>query len=142
MIKRLLGWVWPKTDPSTLYVIIDELPNPRDWGTLDLIAGNKLIFSEDIDLAAPNTDAIEALIGQYWQEIQSSGFRRIEYKNVSDWLQKRSKRSWLPVGADPDLPFCRGQLTLRMLAGCTAILTCLLKILSRTITRPSASAIW
>ena len=89
MIKRLLGWVWPKTDPSTLYVIIDELPNPRDWGTLDLIAGNKLIFSEDIDLAAPNTDAIEALIGQYWQEIQSSGYQRIEYKNVSDWVQKK-----------------------------------------------------
>ncbi len=89
MIKRLLGWVWPKTDPSTLYVIIDELPNPRDWGTLDLIAGNKLIFSEDINLAAPNTDAIEALIGQYWQEIQSSGYQRIEYKNVSDWVQKK-----------------------------------------------------
>ena len=89
MIKRLLGWLWPKTDPSTLYVIIDELPNPRDWGTLDLIAGNKLIFSEDIDLTAPNTDAIEALIGQYWQEIQSSGYQRIEYKNVSDWVQKK-----------------------------------------------------
>ncbi len=89
MIKRLLGWVLPKSDPSTLYVIIDELPNPRDWGTLDLIAGNKLIFSEDINLAAPNTDAIEALIGQYWQEIQSSGYQRIEYKNVSDWVQKK-----------------------------------------------------
>ena len=50
---------------------------------------NKLIFSEDIDLAAPNTDAIEALIGQYWQEIQSSGYQRIEYKNVSDWVQKK-----------------------------------------------------
>ena len=24
MIKRLLGWVWPKTDPSTLYVIIED----------------------------------------------------------------------------------------------------------------------
>lgn len=89
MIKKLSGWLWPKSDPSTLYVIIDELPNPRDWGTVDLIAGNKLIFSEDIDLAAPNTDVIEALIGQYWQEIQSSGYQRIEYKNVSGWVQKK-----------------------------------------------------
>jgi hypothetical protein len=79
----------PKRDPAVLYVIIDELPNPRNWGTVDFIAGNKLIFSEDIDLAAPNTDAIEALIGQYWQEIQSSGYQRIEYKNVSDWVQKK-----------------------------------------------------
>lgn len=79
----------PKRDPSVLYVTIDELPNPRDWGTVDFIAGNKLIFSEDMDLAAPNTDAIEALIGQHWQEIQSSGYQRIEYKNVSDWVQKK-----------------------------------------------------
>ena len=89
MIKRLLGWLWPKSDPSTLYVSIDELPNPRDWGTVDLMVGDKLIFSEDMDLAAPNTDAIEALIGQHWQEIQTSGYQRIEYKNVSGWVQKK-----------------------------------------------------
>ena len=53
------------------------------------MVANKLIFSEDIDLAAPNTDAIEALIGQHWQEIQSSGYQRIKYKNVSDWVQKK-----------------------------------------------------
>jgi hypothetical protein len=87
--SALVNKLSPKRDPAILYVIIDELPNPRNWGTVDFIAGNKLIFSEDIDLAAPNTDAIEALIGQYWQEIQSSGYQRIEYKNVSDWVQKK-----------------------------------------------------
>ena len=89
ILSNLVNMLMPKSDSSVLYVSIDELPNPRDWGTVDLIAGNKLIFSEDIDLAAPNTDAIEALIGQYWQEIQSSGYQRIEYKNVSDWVQKK-----------------------------------------------------
>ena len=68
---------------------IDELPNPRNWGTVDFIVGNKLIFSEDIDLASPNTDAIEALFSQYRQEIQPSGYQRIEYKNVSGWVQKK-----------------------------------------------------
>jgi hypothetical protein len=87
--SALVNKLSPKRDPAVLYVIIDELPNPRNWGTVDFIAGNKLIFSEDIDLAAPNTDAIEALIGQHWQEIQSSGYQRIEYKNVSDWVQKK-----------------------------------------------------
>jgi hypothetical protein len=87
--SALVNKLIPKRDPAVLYVIIDELPNPRNWGTVDFIAGNKLIFSEDIDLAAPNTDAIEALIGQYWQAIQTSGYQRIEYKNVSDWVQKK-----------------------------------------------------
>ena len=89
ILSDLVNLLMPKRDSSVLYVSIDELPNPRDWGTVDFIAGNKLIFSEDIDLAAPNTDAIEALIGQYWQEIQSSGYQRIEYKNVSGWVQKK-----------------------------------------------------
>ena len=87
--SALVNKLSPKRDPAVLYVTIDELPNPRDWGTVDFMVGNKLIFSEDMDLAAPNTDAIEALIGQYWQEIQTSGYQRIEYKNVSDWVQKK-----------------------------------------------------
>ena len=70
--SALVNKLSPKRDPAVLYEIIYELPKPRDWGTVDLMVGNKLIFSEDIDLAAPNTDVIEALIGQHWREIQSS----------------------------------------------------------------------
>ena len=88
-LSALVQKLSPKREPAVLYVTIDELPNPRNWGTVDLMVGNQLIFKEDIDLAAPNTDALEALIGQHWQEIQSSGYQRIEYKNVSDWLQKK-----------------------------------------------------
>lgn len=89
LIDRLVNALTPKRDQSTLYVSIDELPNPRDWGILDFTAGGKLIFSEEINLAAPTFDAIEALIGQHWQEIQSSGYQRIEYDNVADWAQKK-----------------------------------------------------
>ena len=92
LFSALVNKLSPKRDPAVLYVTIDELPNPRDWGTVDLMVGNKLIFSEDMDLAAPNTDAIEALIGQYWQEIQSSGYQRIEYKNVSGWMRKKIEK--------------------------------------------------
>ena len=88
-LSALVQKLSPKREPAVLYVTIDELPNPRNWGTVDLTVGNQLIFNEDIDLAAPNTDALEALIGQHWQEIQSSGYKRIEYKNVSDWVQKK-----------------------------------------------------
>jgi hypothetical protein len=102
MIKILIGWLWPKSDPSTLYVRIDELPNPRDWGTVSFIAGNKLIFSEEIDLVAPNIDAVEALIGKYWQEIQSSDYQKIEYKNVSEWVQKKIEEK-LASGGNPPL---------------------------------------
>ena len=89
ILSDLVNMLRPKIDPSVLYVSIDELPNPRDWGTLDFVVGDKLIFSEDVNLAAPTFDAIEALIGQHWQQIQSSGYQRIAYKNVADWVQKK-----------------------------------------------------
>ncbi len=89
IIQNLMGKLFPKTDLATLYVSIDELPNPRDWGTLDFVIGSKSIFSEDINLAAPTFDAIEALIGQHWQEIQSSGYQRIVYDNVAEWVQEQ-----------------------------------------------------
>ncbi len=89
IVQNLMAKLFPKTDLATLYVSIDELPNPRDWGTLDFVVGSKLIFSEDINLASPTFDAIEALIGQHWQEIQSSGYQRIVYDNVAEWVQKK-----------------------------------------------------
>ena len=58
ILSDLVTMLRSKSESSVLYVSIDELPNPRDWGTVDFIAANKLIFSEGIELAAPNTDAI------------------------------------------------------------------------------------
>ena len=89
IIQNLMAKLFPKTDLATLYVSIDELPNPRDWGTLDFVVGSKLIFSEDINLASSTFDAIEALIGQHWLKIQSSGYQRTVYDNVAEWVQKK-----------------------------------------------------
>jgi len=89
MLAELLRRVLPKSDLATLYISIDELPNPRDWGTLDFAVGEQLVFSTDVKLVADSLDAIEALVGLHWQAIQSSGYQRIEYRNVSGWLQER-----------------------------------------------------
>lgn len=88
MLAELLRRVLPKSDPATLYISIDELPNPRGWGTLDFAVGGKLVFSTDVNLVADSLDVIEALIGRHWQAIQCSGYQRIEYRNVAEWLQE------------------------------------------------------
>jgi hypothetical protein len=89
VISKLLGRIFSKRDPATLYISIDELPNPRDWGTLDFAVGGKLIFSEDVNLLAGSADAVLDLMALHWQTIQSSGYQRIAYHNVSSWLQER-----------------------------------------------------
>ena len=88
MLAELLRCVLPKSDPATLYISIDELPNPRDWGTLNFAVGEQLVFSTNVNLVANSLDAIEAQIGRHWQAIQYSGYQRIEYRNVSEWLQE------------------------------------------------------
>lgn len=100
MLAELLRRVLPKSDPATLYISIDELPNPRDWGTLDFAVGGKLVFNADVNLVADSLDVIEALIGRHWQAIQSSGYQRIEYRNVSEWLQERIEQK-LQCGVAP-----------------------------------------
>lgn len=100
MLAELLRRVLPKSDPATLYISIDELPNPRGWGTLDFAVGGKLLFSEDVNLVAGSLDVIEALIGRHWQAIQYSGYQRIEYRNVSGWLQERIEQK-LHCGVAP-----------------------------------------
>lgn len=100
MLAELLYRFSPKSDPATLYISITELPNPRNWGTLDFAVGGKLLFSEDVNLVADSLDAIEALIGRHWQAIQCSGYQRIEYRNVSAWLQERIEQK-LHCGVAP-----------------------------------------
>lgn len=98
VIIELLGKLFPKRDPETLYISIGELPNPRNWGTLDFAVGGKLIFSEDVNLVAASADAVEVLMAQHWQTIQGSGFQRIAYRNVSGWLQDRIEQKLHWVG--------------------------------------------
>lgn len=100
MLAELLRRVLPKSDPASLYISIDELPNPRDWGTLDFAVGEQLVFSADVNLVDDLLDAIEALIGRHWQAIQSSGYQRIAYSNVSEWLQARIEQK-LHCGVAP-----------------------------------------
>lgn len=100
MLAELLRRVLPKSDPATLYISIDELPNPRGWGTLDFAVGEQLVFSTNVNLAADSLDVIEALIGRHWQAIQSSGYQRIAYRNVSAWLQEHIEQK-LHFGVAP-----------------------------------------
>lgn len=99
VIIELLGKFFPKRDPATLYITINELPNPRNWGTLDFSVGGKLIFSEDVNLVAASAGAVWELMTQHWQAIQGSGFQRIAYRNVSGWLQDRIEQKLQWTGA-------------------------------------------
>jgi hypothetical protein len=88
-LHRLKKRLWPDRDPQVLYVSVDELPNPRDWGQVECAIGNKTIFCEAMKLDESAANFVEALMGQHWKEINDSGYKRIEFSNVADWARDR-----------------------------------------------------
>ena len=89
IMESVKNWIQPQRDPQTLYISIDEIPQPRDWGTLQLTVGNDLVMSRDISLEASATEELLGWIERNLPKIKASGFQRVSYENVSAPLQQR-----------------------------------------------------
>ena len=89
IIESVKNWIQPQRDPHTLYISIDEIPQPRDWGNLQLAVGNDMVMSRDISLEASATEELLGWIERNLPKIKASGFQRVSFENVSAPLQQR-----------------------------------------------------
>ncbi len=89
IMESVKNWIQPQRDPHTLYISIDEIPQPRDWGTLQLAVGNDMVMSRDISLEASATEELLGWIERNLPKIKASGFQRVSFENVSEQLQRR-----------------------------------------------------
>ena len=89
LVQNVKNWIQPQRDPHTLYVSIDEIPQPRDWGTVQLTVGNSELISRDISLEASATDELLGWIERNLPKIKASGYQRVQFDNVSQPLQQR-----------------------------------------------------
>ncbi len=89
IMERVKNWIQPQRDPHTLYISITEIPQPRDWGTLQLAVGNDMVMSCDISLEALATEELLGWIERNLPKIKASGFQRASFENVSEPLQQR-----------------------------------------------------
>ncbi len=89
IMESVKNWIQPQRDPHTLYISIDEIPQPRDWGTLQLAVGNELVMSRDISLEASATEELLGWFERNLPKIKASGFQRVSFENVSAPLQQR-----------------------------------------------------
>ncbi len=89
IMESVKNWIQPQRDPHTLYISIDEIPQPRDWGTLQLAVGNDMVMSRDISLEASATEELLGWIERNLPNIKASGFQRVSFENVSEPLQRR-----------------------------------------------------
>jgi hypothetical protein len=89
IMESVKNWIQPQRDPHTLYISIDEIPQPRDWGTLQLAVGSNMVMSRDISLEASATEELLGWIERNLPKIKASGFQRVSFENVSEQLQRR-----------------------------------------------------
>ena len=89
IMESVKNWIQPQRDPHTLYISIDEIPQPRDWGILQLAVGNDMVMSRDISLEASATEELLGWIERNLPKIKASGFQRVSFENVSEPLQRR-----------------------------------------------------
>ena len=89
IMESVKNWIRPQRESHTLYVSIVEIPQPRDWGTIQLAVGNDMVLSRDISL---ETSATAELLGWFERnlpKIKASGFRQVQFENVAEQLQER-----------------------------------------------------
>lgn len=89
IMESVKNWIQPQRDPQTLYISIAEIPQPRDWGTLQLAIGNDMVMSRDISLEASATEELLGWIERNLPKIKASGFQRVSFENVSAPLKQR-----------------------------------------------------
>jgi hypothetical protein len=89
IMESVKNWIQPQRDPHTLYISIDEIPQPRDWGTLQMAVGSYMVMSRDISLEAAATEELLGWIERNLPKIKASGFQQVNFENVSAPLQQR-----------------------------------------------------
>jgi hypothetical protein len=89
IMESVKNWIQPQRDPHTLYVTIVEIPQPRDWGTIQLAVGNDIVLSRDISLEASATEELLGWIERNLLKIKASDFRQVQFENVAEPLQQR-----------------------------------------------------
>ena len=89
VMECVKNWIQPQFERHTLYVSIVEIPQPRDWGTIQFAIGNDTVLSRDISLEASATEELLGWIERNLPKIKASGFRQVQFENVSEPLQPR-----------------------------------------------------
>ena len=68
---------------------IDEIPQPRAWGTVQLTVGNDVLLSRDMALVGSAPDELLSWIEFNLPKIKASGFEPVHFENVAELIQRR-----------------------------------------------------
>lgn len=74
---------------TVLLFSLEEVPNPRDTGTLYVSCGSRLLFFVRVSLDQAGIDATLAELSRTIDQIRACSFTEIRFDNVSPQAQKQ-----------------------------------------------------
>ena len=89
VMESVRNRIQPQLKTKTLYISIDEIPQSRDWGNIQLAIGNDMVMSRDISLEASATQELLGWIERNSLKIKASGYQQVQFENVAEPLQQR-----------------------------------------------------
>ena len=89
IMESVKNWIQPQRETHTLYVSINEIPQPRNWGTIQLAVGNDMVMSRDISLEASAMEELLGWIKRNLPKIKASDYRQVQFENVAEQVQER-----------------------------------------------------
>ena len=98
----------PKAEPKAdeypegvLRFKIEELPNPRDTGTLYISCGKRLITTVDVTLDAAGLAASCSALTQKSDEIRKYSYSELGFANIAPWARSQLEAHLSTLGLAP-----------------------------------------
>ena len=92
IVSAILNRLQPQREAQTLYVTIDEIPQPRDWGVIELSIGNKVLSSRQMCLIQADDAEVMDWLTANLATVQRCGYQKVVFKNVSAALEAKIKK--------------------------------------------------
>jgi len=89
IMESVKNWIQPQREPHTLYVLIDENPQPWGWGSVQLTVCTDTLNSREISLEALATEDLLGWIKRNLPKIKATGLQKVQFENVFEPLQRR-----------------------------------------------------
>ena len=88
----------PVYQDGVLYLIIEELPNPRDSGIFKILCGSTQIGSDIVTLDEPGVVIANQLIDLNVATIRKYQYQKIEYVNIAPWARAKIEARMARIG--------------------------------------------
>ena len=78
-----------KKDADTLYISLDEQPQPRNAAMFSIVHGSRVMATSQIQMDTAGLDTACRVIDFHRAALQACGYKAVMFRNLNDFAQER-----------------------------------------------------